>query len=1503
MRRPNDAGSGGDPGDRMRDDDPAESSRAFDDGGDDDPQQPTPTRASSGDSLWQWRSQGLSEVVLSWSVDQILNKDLLRDKVSKIPETFNSMEQYMTSFFGPLLEEVRDDMSSSMEDISGAPYAKLLSVNAVKKGKGLYEIKLDRWMGVSGSGTDGYRPKAADVLLISETRPANKSDILKQSKSCVIVWINKVQGNKITVKASRWMETGADGDERQQMGVNKYEKLYTEELDKSWEILDQEATALKSKNSSINEEIRKEPPKGRKPLEKCSDLKELNETGMCGNSSRRWSFYAMHLTNMVTYDRVWVVLRRGLTMDTKVILNMLGKNNNAIRHCNYCSNKSHEEIKDDLCNFKLNVSQLDAIASCISASNCCHRSSVGLVWGPPGTGKTTTLAVTLHMLLMKKQRILACAPTNMAVLQIASRLIGLIEDFSLSHHYSFGDIILYGNKDRLHIGNELSKIYLDDRVRKLLRCFNREVGWKHCVDSVLKFLKHCTSRYKLSLDIQASSDECSPTFKKYFTSNFSSLAKELVACIDTFFDHLPANTLGKNFDKMMFVKSLVNKVQQLFCADDLSDDYLFTIFKPSDELSDPSIGHHDLTDDATEDLPDHDISLDNPSEINSICIKTLMDLSKMRFPCEENESSIRDLCLKQAKLIFCTASGSFELFRLQGVMPISILVIDEAAQLKESESLVPLLLPGIEHVLLIGDENQLSSLVKSKIAKDADFGRSLYERLCTMGYTKHLLEVQYRMHPCINKFPNANFYGNRILDGPSVKQKDYTKNYLSGSIYGAYSFIHIENDMEMLDDLGQSSKNMIEVAVAANIIERLAKECWEKRQRTSVGVISPYTAQVMAMQEIIGRKFEKHEFLSVTVKSIDGFQGGEEDIILISTVRSNKDGKVGFLSDAGRINVALTRAKHCLWILGNGATLLASNSVWAELVNDSKKRGCFFDALKDKHLAETMRLAIKRNGRTIDAAGVSSWLLRARIRQSQLPGSGGARSINNWQPNGHDLRPNSCHPNRPIFVPSREDIHRTHFQQHRRTFYGGDYNNQSRGIPVDQYWPNRYRPSCDKHGAPEGFRGHVERHPEQHYHSRTDQEPLCSTSRTANGRFTPGSVRRTESHNQTSILGAWQQHSGDHCNRDFQNRTGYPLWPASSQRRFSSYGNADPHLWSMNKEKRLGNHPRRAPYTYRGQAPHQGVGGRGRDVPSFHERATRGVRHEHANNNRMKEPHCWGQNSSSEAVSHDLPVAEQRGVKRDWRKAEASDSPHQDNLKIRLAVESADEPHCEAQDGSSGAASHRLAVPEQPEREGCKPESSYSPRQDNTLVRPESSDQPHGKLQDTSAGAAPYELPAPDQPEMKREECEAEPPVSSRQDNTEASPESLDEPHCQSEDTCSGAASPQLPVPELGRMDIDSCEAEATIIPDINIPLELPAPDQPEMKQDECEAELPVSSRQDNTEASPESLDEPHCQSEEAATLQPPVPELGRMDIDSCEAEATVIPDINISLESVEADS
>lgn len=1329
----------------------------------------------------------------------------------------------MTSFFGPLLEEVRDDMCSSMEDISNAPYADLLSVNSMRKGKGSYEVSLGRWRGTPhGCGIDNYKPKAADVLLISETRPANRSDILKQSKSCAIVWISKVNGNKMTVKASRLLETGARGDERRQMGVNKYDKLYDEGLDESWEVLDQEAMASKSRNSSVHGNIWKGPRK--------FEMHRKNETDT-RESSRRWFFYAMYLTNMVTYDRVWVVLRRGLTMDSKIIHSMLSRNNYALGHCKYCSYKSYDEIKGDLCHFKLNDSQLDAVASCILASECSHRSSVGLVWGPPGTGKTTTVAVMLQMLLMKEQRTLACAPTNMAVLQVASRLLELTGNFSLRHSYSLGDIILFGNKDRLQIGKLLSKIYVDDRVQKLLSCFNRHHGWKHCVDSVITFLINCISRYKMSMDIkQGNSDARDLTFKNYFTSKFSTLAKELAGCIDTFCDHLPRGSLGKNFDRMMFAKNLVEKMQQWVSADDVCDELLFTIFKPADEISDSSSSHDDLIDD-TDDLHDCNISLDSPLNLKSLCIRTLMALSKMRLPCEDDELSIRDLCLKHARLIFCTASSSYELFRLQSVRPISILVIDEAAQLKECESLVPLLLQGIEHVLLIGDENQLSSLVKSKIAKEADFGRSLYQRLCTMGYSKHLLEVQYRMHPCISKFPNANFYDNRISDGPIVKQENYVKSYLPGPIYGAYSFIHIDNDMEMLDSLGQSSKNMAEVAVAANIVERLAKECSEKRQRTSVGVISPYTAQVIALQDRLGRKFEKHDFLSVTVKSIDGFQGGEEDIILISTVRSNKDGKVGFLSDAGRINVALTRAKHCLWILGNGDTLLASNSIWADLVRDSEMRGCFFDASMDKDLSEAVMSATKaeqwkqrkqRNDHTNHANRAPSWSSTRDVvvvrnspprRWSELPASGNARNMaesNNWGPDARQAD------KRKLSV-SREERYGTQFWQDK-SMWSSDYNNQSQAVPANQNCFNNYRATGDRHGSLEGYRGGPKQHlgPEPHW----------------NGRHTPRSAHREESHGQISVVDAWQ-HPRSYCNREFQNRNFYPCRDVSFQQRPDSFGVADSDYGGreFNSVQR--------------RAPHDRIGGRGRGTPPFHERDRTGWHEKFVY--RRTEPHCH--NGSSESAPHKLLAPGQQGMKRNW----------------------------------------------------CKAESSDSPQQDSTKRKPESTNQSPGPEHHEGSGA-PHELHASEHGVVKRGGCEAPVPDSRIQDDSsEVIPQRADKPHCTPQDGSSGAASYKLTIPEKRGAKIDLCETEASDIPchplegSSEASHELPVPEHRGMETDLCKGPSDAPYKAQDQDGS-----------SGAASHELPVPkQQGMGTAELCEAEALSVHQDNTETkpETVEQDS
>ncbi|KAL5700837.1 hypothetical protein ACHQM5_026241 [Ranunculus cassubicifolius] len=147
---------------------------------------------------------------------------------------------------------------------------------------------------------------------------------------------------------------------------------------------------------------------------------------------------------------------------------------------------------------------------------------------------------------------------------------------------------------------------------------------------------------------------------------------------------------------------------------------------------------------------------------------------------------------------------------------------------------------------------------------------------------------------------------------------------------------------------------MVEVAVLITIVRKLFK-AWEvSKEKVSVGIISPYAAQVAAVQGKLGQMYENIENFDVRVKSVDGFQGGEEDIIIISTVRSNSGGAIGFLSNRQRANVALTRAKHCLWILGNATTLANSDSVWAALVNDAKDRRCFFHANEDKGLENTI---------------------------------------------------------------------------------------------------------------------------------------------------------------------------------------------------------------------------------------------------------------------------------------------------------------------------------------------------------------------------------------------------------------------------------------------------------------------------------------------------------------------------------------------------------------------
>ncbi|CAN6933540.1 unnamed protein product [Brassica oleracea] len=242
------------------------------------------------------------------------------------------------------------------------------------------------------------------------------------------------------------------------------------------------------------------------------------------------------------------------------------------------------------------------------------------------------------------------------------------------------------------------------------------------------------------------------------------------------------------------------------------------------------------------------------------------------------------------------------------------------------------------------------------IALEEGFGRSLFERLAILKHKKYLLNIQYRMHPSISIFPNREFYGMQIQDAPTVKQRNYTKQYLPGKMYGPYSFINIAHGEEQYGQ-GRSLRNNVEVAVVSDIIANRLQVSERTKTRISVGVISPYKSQVMAIQEKIQETCSGGDaggLFSLKIRSVDGFQGGEEDIIIVSTVRSNGIGRVGFLADRRRTNVLLTRARFCLWILGNEATMMNSKSVWRYLIQDARKRDCFYNAEEDESLARAI---------------------------------------------------------------------------------------------------------------------------------------------------------------------------------------------------------------------------------------------------------------------------------------------------------------------------------------------------------------------------------------------------------------------------------------------------------------------------------------------------------------------------------------------------------------------
>ena len=296
--------------------------------------------------------------------------------------------------------------------------------------------------------------------------------------------------------------------------------------------------------------------------------------------------------------------------------------------------------------------------------------------------------------------------------------------------------------------------------------------------------------------------------------------------------------------------------------------------------------------------------------------------------------------LRKTPIIIATINNSAD-SRIEG-FEFPVVILDEAAQALEPDCLLPLYHQA-KMVVLIGDEKQLGPTVKSQDASMAGLGISLFERLCFYYKGSNFISTlteQYRMHKSLYEFSNKHFYDNQIVTHGEIELDERVKNSFPWPNKDVPTFFY--NSIEPEKSENSSYYNDKEMYKVYAVVHNLNKA---GVQMKDIGIITPYSVQKLKLQF---EKFYSDRFKDLKIESVDGFQGMEKEYIIISSVRSNIYGKIGFLTSTKRLNVSLTRAKRGLIIIGNYECLSKRNGIWRDLVKfyHSKKlivEGKLFD--------------------------------------------------------------------------------------------------------------------------------------------------------------------------------------------------------------------------------------------------------------------------------------------------------------------------------------------------------------------------------------------------------------------------------------------------------------------------------------------------------------------------------------------------------------------------------
>ena len=340
--------------------------------------------------------------------------------------------------------------------------------------------------------------------------------------------------------------------------------------------------------------------------------------------------------------------------------------------------------------------------------------------------------------------------------------------------------------------------------------------------------------------------------------------------------------------------------------------------------------------------------------------KKLDEMKRTYKKDEENLARSRDEetlnILKQAKVVAMTTTGAAKNQAMLKKLKPKIVVVEEAAEVFESH-IISCLTESCEQLILIGDNEQLSpSPNLFKLAKHYNLNVSLFERLVNNKIPKVRLNLQHRMRPEISVFMN-NFYPD-LIDDDSVKNYENIKGMQTNLFFIDHCYRE-EGDEDSL-----SKSNIYEAAYLTRLCDYLLKQ---KYEHTKITVLVAYGGQLLAIKNKFSDFANKNSYahpdlLKVRITPIDNYQGEENDIILLSLVRSNINNSIGFLAVSNRVCVALSRAKKGFYIIGNFNHLAQNSKLWSNIVYKAEKENILSKVLRlvcQKHLHITEVKAVE----------------------------------------------------------------------------------------------------------------------------------------------------------------------------------------------------------------------------------------------------------------------------------------------------------------------------------------------------------------------------------------------------------------------------------------------------------------------------------------------------------------------------------------------------------------